>query len=101
MQIKHHDAKMRTTLTVDDDLAEELKRVSASSHKPFKVVVNELLRRGLTAGSKPLAAPKPFEIEAKACGFLPGIDPLKLNQLADEMEADNFAENHQKKRRKA
>ena len=91
---------MRTTLTVDDDLAEEMKRLSASTNKAFKVVVNELIRRGLTAGAKPIAAPNTFVIEAKSCGFMPGIDLLKLNQMVDELETGGFAENHRKQGRR-
>ena len=38
---------MRTTLTLDDDLAERLADLARESRKPFKAVVNETLRRGL------------------------------------------------------
>jgi hypothetical protein len=38
---------MRTTLTLDDPLAEDLRRLAAESGKPFKVVVNDTLRAGL------------------------------------------------------
>lgn len=85
---------MRTTLTVDDDTAAELQRIAASTRRSFKSVVNELLRRGLAAGPRPLVSATPFVVKAKACGFLPGIDPLKLNQLTDELESDDFVERH-------
>lgn len=89
---------MRTTLTVDDDIVEELRRRAASSRQGFKSVVNELLRRGMAAGSQPLSSPGRFAVKAKSCGFLPGVDPLKLNQLADELETEEFVERHQTKR---
>lgn len=38
---------MRTTLTLDDDVAAMLKRVLARAKKPLKAVVNEALRHGL------------------------------------------------------
>ncbi|MDZ7811368.1 MAG: type II toxin-antitoxin system VapB family antitoxin [Arhodomonas sp.] len=38
---------MRTTLTIEDRLAEELKRAAHSSGKSFKQIVNEALRAGL------------------------------------------------------
>lgn len=88
---------MRTTLTVDDDIAAELQRIAASTRKGFKNVVNELLRRGLAAGVRPMVSSTPFVVEAKSCGFLPGIDPLKLNQLTDELESDDFVERHRAK----
>jgi hypothetical protein len=42
---------MRTTLTLDDDVAVLLRRAQARSKKPLKVVVNEALRRGLSPGT--------------------------------------------------
>ena len=89
---------MRTTLTVDDDILIELRQRAASTRQGFKSVVNELLRRGLTTGPRSLNSEKPFVIKAKSCGFLPGIDPLKLNQLSDEIESDNFISSQQTKR---
>lgn len=85
---------MRTTLTVDDDIAAELRRLAASNPRGFKHVVNELLRRGLAAGSRPLPSATAFVVKAKSCGFQPGVDPLKLNQLTDEMESDDFIQRH-------
>ena len=40
---------MRTTLTLDDDVAIELKRVCAQRGVRFKQVVNQALRAGLRA----------------------------------------------------
>lgn len=79
---------MRTTLTVDDDIAEELHRMERATRRTFKSIVNELLRRGLAAGSPPAAREHRFVVKASSCGFLPGIDPLKLNQMVDDAEID-------------
>jgi hypothetical protein len=38
---------MRTTLTLEDDLARQLQQLSRERDEPFKRVVNEALRRGL------------------------------------------------------
>ena len=38
---------MRTTLTLDDDLAMMLKREAESSRRPFRDVVNDAIRRGM------------------------------------------------------
>ena len=38
---------MRTTLTLDDDVAARLQAEARRSGRPFKVVVNEYLRAGL------------------------------------------------------
>lgn len=44
---------MRTTLTLDDDLAMALQRESRESGRPFKQIVNECLRRGLAQQPAP------------------------------------------------
>jgi len=88
---------MRTTLTLDDDVARLLRRRAQGARGGLKRVVNEALRRGLAAGEKPLPTPEPFMVRAKSCGFLPGIDQLKLNQLVDQAETDDFIERHRRK----
>lgn len=81
---------MRTTLTIDDDVAEALQREQRRSQGSFKDVVNRALRAGLSLGAEPAQRLPPFEVEAKACGFRPGVDPERLNQLVDELQADDF-----------
>ena len=55
-----------------------------------KAVVNEVMRRGLMTGKKPVPDREPFTVESVRCGFLPGVDPLKLDQLVDELEVGEF-----------
>ncbi len=81
---------MRTTLTLDDDVAAALKVLVRSSGKTFKAVVNEVIRNGLMTGEKPVPEREPFRVSSAPRGFRPGIDPLKLNQLADELETERF-----------
>lgn len=81
---------MRTTLTLDDDIAASLKTLARDTGRSFKAVVNDVIRHGLLTGEKPLAEREPFEVASSARGFLPGIDPLKLNQLVDKLEVDRF-----------
>jgi hypothetical protein len=54
------------------------------------MLVNETLRRGLTVGDKPPATVDAFRVPSARRGFRPGIDPLKLNRLADELETEEF-----------
>jgi len=77
---------MRTTLTLDDDLAESLSRTSRLTGRSFNAVVNDVIRRGLAQGDNPAVEIKPFVVEPQACGLMPGIDPLRLNQLVDQFE---------------
>ena len=81
---------MRTTLTLDDYLAAALQALAHTSGKSFKAIVNETIRNGLTTGEKPAPDRGTFKIASAARGFLPGIDPLKLNQLIDELEVEAF-----------
>lgn len=81
---------MRTTLTLDDDLAARLKQLTRETGRSFKEVTNEVLRRGLFAGDMPGDPPAPFEVDPKACGFKPGVDPLKLNQIYDDLETERL-----------
>jgi hypothetical protein len=80
---------MRTTLTLDDDVADFLKEQSQLHNKPFKQVVNEVLRRGMAPHLKRAAPPK-FKIMPNRSKLFPGVDPRKLNQLNDQLEAEDF-----------
>lgn len=78
---------MRTTLTLDRDVAEAIEREMRRRDKSLKAVVNDGLRRGLGLAGK---APEPtrFKVKPHSFGIVPGIDPDKLNQLIDELEVE-------------
>jgi hypothetical protein len=80
---------MRTTLTLDDDLAGQLHEVARKKGESFKAVVNSTLRRGLEGEKRPPRLPK-FKVIPKACGFRNGVDVLHLNQLNDDLELEDF-----------
>jgi hypothetical protein len=91
---------MRTTLTLDDDLAGLLKRRAQELGIPFKEAVNRTIRAGLGEAATARRQPVPKTIP-HSFGFRPGIDLDKLGQLADELEAEAFAEKlHDSPRRK-
>lgn len=79
-------------LTLDDDLARLLERRARARKLPFKTVVNDTLRRGLAAEAAVTSEPaaRPFTIKARDLSLQPGLDPHKLNQMADELEAEAF-----------
>ena len=83
-------SQMRTTLTLDPDVAAKLKELSRLEDKSFKQLVNDLLRQGLSAQSAPSRKPKKFRVQPHRGGFRPGVDLLKLNQLVDQLDADDF-----------
>jgi hypothetical protein len=80
---------MRTTLTLDEDVAKLLREKVRRSGESFKAVVNATLRRGLS-GAKLTTRPPRFKVEAKHCGFRVGVDVLHLNRLNDELEIEEF-----------
>jgi hypothetical protein len=78
---------MRTTLTLDDDLARQIKRLQHRSQLSFKETVDLVLRRGLGLTEPALSNPA-FEVEPFDGGFAPGIDAEKLNQFLDELDVE-------------
>jgi hypothetical protein len=89
---------MRTTLTLDDDLAGRLKERAQQLGISFKEMVNRAVRAGLGVelSCPPQQAPKTIP---HSFGFKPGIDLDKLNQLADELEAEELADSWRRQRR--
>jgi len=82
---------MRTTLTLDDDLASLLKARARQFGISFKDMVNRAVRSGLGREMGPSGRDVPKTVP-HSFGFRPGIDLDKLNQLVDELEADAVAE---------
>lgn len=84
---------MRTTLTLDDDLAALLKKRAQQLGIPFKEMVNRAVRAGLGETAKLSRGDVP-RTEPHSFGLRPGYDMDKLNQLVDELEAEDFAHRH-------
>lgn len=75
---------MRTTVTLDPDVAAKLKQTARESGVSFKEVLNSAIRRGFergTARPRPYRLPPPQRLEAK-----PGVNLDKALQLAGELE---------------
>jgi hypothetical protein len=81
---------MRTTLTIDDDLAGILQKKAGQQGHSFKEVVNDTLRAGLTTGGNDVLKRKPVKVIAKSLGLKPGYDPDKFNQLVDELAVEDY-----------
>jgi hypothetical protein len=78
---------MRTTLTLDPDVAERLNGEIRRTGKSLKSVVNGAIRLGLGLATKRRKGPR-FRVEPHAFGLRAGIDPDRLNQLVDELEVE-------------
>lgn len=61
---------MRTTLTLDDDVAALLEKENRRANEPMKQTVNRLLRSGLAVESQPLT-PKKFVVKPFDLGITP------------------------------
>lgn len=80
---------VRTTLTIDDDLAGILQRKSRELDKPFKELVNNALRKGLAESS----TEKKHKITVRPHDFgsmRAGLDMDRMNQLVDELEVEDY-----------
>jgi hypothetical protein len=77
---------VRTTLTLDDDVAAKLRQETRRTGKSFKETVNECLRIGLNA-RQTMKPPRRFVVRAKNLGSLrPGISLDSISELLDQIE---------------
>jgi hypothetical protein len=81
---------VRTTLTIDDGIAQELKKLAHDSGRSFKSVVNETLRRGLSENAV-REQPRPYRLRAVSMGPVrEGIDINRALALADRLEDEEL-----------
>ena len=76
---------MRTTLTLDDDVSAKLREQARKSGKPFKEVVNRLLRIALNAPEQPRHR-KRFVVKARPLGLPSGLSYDNLGDLLEQLE---------------
>jgi hypothetical protein len=90
---------MRTTLTLDPDVARMIEDEVHRRRQPIKQVINDALRRGLSApGTRD--RPKPYKLVPHAATLRPGFDPAGFNRLADELEDEAVVAKQRKRRSK-
>lgn len=75
---------IRTTLTLDDDVAAGLRREVRRSGRAFRAIVNESLRAGLAAQAR--RTPEPYRIETFDLGLRAGLDLDDVEGLLDLVE---------------
>jgi len=77
---------MRTTLTLDDDVAVKLKTESQRAGRPFREIVNETLRRGLES-RRATSQRRAFKVTARDLGNLkPGLSLDNIAELVEHVE---------------
>jgi hypothetical protein len=74
---------MRTTLTLDPDVARLVEDAVHRERRSMRQVVNDALRRALGA---PKAQARPYELIAHESELRAGFDLAGYNRLADELE---------------
>jgi hypothetical protein len=80
---------MRTTLTIDPDNAERLRKLAHRSRLPFKRVLNDALRLGLRGKTLGEAEP-PFVVKASPMRLKAGVDPMRLSQFEADLDVAAF-----------
>lgn len=84
-------AMVRTTLTLDADLARALKHEAHRTRQSFRDVVNLTLRRGL----QPSSPGGPATLPTHALGLPPETSAMSANKLNDLLETEHFARRSQ------
>jgi hypothetical protein len=80
---------MRTTLTIEPDVAQEIRQRMAERKLPLKRVVNDALRAGLSKTGKKERTAR-FVVKPWPLGLKPGIDHDKLGQFLDQLDTEDF-----------
>ena len=78
---------MRTTLTLDPDVAAKAKKGAAKLHRPFKQIINSALRIGLEEVLKPPKA-KPYRTKPRPLGLRPGWSYDNVGELLAHAEGE-------------
>jgi hypothetical protein len=78
---------MRTTVTLDPDVVEELKALAHQRNLSFKAALNSAVRAGLAAER---GGSRTYRVPARPMGLRPGIDLTHALRLADSLEDDEI-----------
>ncbi len=84
MLLKYHQ-DVRTTLTLDDDIADKLREAAGKAGRPFKQIVNETLRLGLNA-KRTMKPRKPFTVRTRDTELRPGFELDCVSSLLEDLE---------------
>lgn len=79
---------MRTTLNIDDDVLDEARRMAAQLRVPFRHVVNEALRTGLSLIEEPPA--RPFRTQPRQMGLKAGRNLNNIQELLAQAEGEDY-----------
>jgi len=81
---------VRTTIDINDAILKQVREQAGKSGQPVKRVLEELLQLGLGQVEK-TASPRKFRVKAHRLGLKPAFRGQSLNQLYDQLEAEDTA----------
>lgn len=79
---------MRTTLTLDADVARLVEAAMRADRRSMKEVVNDALREALAAH----AERRPYSVAPHHTSVRAGVDPSGFNRLADELDDESLVD---------
>jgi hypothetical protein len=88
MHARYH-RDMRTTLTLDEDIAAKLQAETRRSGRSFRDVVNDTLRRGMLV--RQTKAPSNQTLPTFELGLRPGIDLDNAQRVLDDLSRQDDA----------
>ena len=81
--IWHHD--VQATITLDEDVASNIRTEMRRSGRSFKEIVNEFLRLGLNI-RRQVKSPHPFVVKPSPMGSRPGLNYDNVGELLEQLE---------------
>lgn len=78
---------MRTTINISDGILSELHERAKQRKRPFREILEETIQRGLSAS--PPSSDHKVRIQTHHLGIKPAYQGLSLNQLYDQIEAED------------
>ena len=80
---------MKTTLTLDDDIADKTRALASKLGKPLKSVANEALRLGLESVEKPARARR-YRMKPHAMGLRAGYNINCTSALLAQLDGEDY-----------
>jgi hypothetical protein len=80
---------MRTTIVIDEDVLDRARAVATSRKKPFRSVINEAMREGLTL-IESKQKQKPYRMKPRNMGQKSGISIDNIQELLSRIEGEDF-----------
>ena len=88
LRLVREDRRMRTTLVIDDDVLDHARVLASKRRVPFREVVNEALRVGLSIVEAPTKQKK-YRTTPRPMGLRPGRNLDNIHELLTQVEGEN------------